>query len=291
MTTPATVTDAALLTRLESFYDAVPRTGARVENLGPLRLFVREGAGWPFYARPASTRGKVTHDVTVQDVVRVRERQRELGVPEAFEWVHDLAPSLSVAAEGSGLPVHLCPLLVFEGASAAQPEHSATLDGLRVEVATPDDGDLAAVEAVAHVGFGASIGTRTGPQGTAERDVRARDTRPEPIERLRGGLRDGSAVRVVARGPEGPVAVGGYQRADVAEPGGVVGVAEIVGVATLPAFRRRGLGAAVTSVLTSEAMRRGHSTVFMSAQDDDVARVYERVGFRRIGTAGLAEPD
>jgi hypothetical protein len=30
------------------------------------------------------------------------------------------------------------------------------------------------------------------------------------------------------------------------------------------------------------------ATVFLSAQNDDVARVYERVGFRRVATAGLA---
>jgi len=29
--------------------------------------------------------------------------------------------------------------------------------------------------------------------------------------------------------------------------------------------------------------------VFLSAQDDAVARVYERVGFQRVGTACVAE--
>ena len=84
------------------------------------------------------------------------------------------------------------------------------------------------------------------------------------------------------RGRSGCVAVGGYQHA--------LGVAEIVGLATLPALRRRGLAAAVTARLAVLAAERGLATVFLSAQDDDVARVYERIGFTRIGTAGLAEP-
>ncbi|HWM37583.1 MAG TPA: hypothetical protein VNS49_10785 [Streptomyces sp.] len=42
-----------LLDEIERYYDAVPRSGARVEDLGPLSLFIREGQGWPFYARPA----------------------------------------------------------------------------------------------------------------------------------------------------------------------------------------------------------------------------------------------
>ncbi|WP_181383687.1 hypothetical protein [Streptomyces sp. NWU339] len=32
-----------LLDRLEQYYDAVPRSGARVEDFGPLTLFIREG--------------------------------------------------------------------------------------------------------------------------------------------------------------------------------------------------------------------------------------------------------
>jgi predicted GNAT family acetyltransferase len=67
-------------------------------------------------------------------------------------------------------------------------------------------------------------------------------------------------------------------------------VTEIVGVATLPAFRRRGIGAALTAFLTSDAGDRGVRTVFLSAGNEDVARVYERAGFRRIGTAYIAAP-
>jgi len=64
----------------------------------------------------------------------------------------------------------------------------------------------------------------------------------------------------------------------------------VVGVATLPVARRRGLGAAVAAGLAAHALGQGMATVFLSAQDDTVARVYERVGFRRVGTAGLASP-
>jgi predicted GNAT family acetyltransferase len=60
-------------------------------------------------------------------------------------------------------------------------------------------------------------------------------------------------------------------------------------VAVLPAFRRKGLARALTALLARDALDRGVSTVFCSAQDDDVARVYESVGFRRVGTACVAE--
>src|SRR3954451_11861544 len=82
---------AALLPELEAYYDAVPRSAARVEEVGPFTLFVGTGA-WPYYARP---RLRLEHEFTAADVEAVRERQRELGVPEAFEWVHETTPSLN----------------------------------------------------------------------------------------------------------------------------------------------------------------------------------------------------
>ena len=47
---------------------------------------------------------------------------------------------------------------------------------------------------------------------------------------------------------------------------------------------------AVAATLARRALERGHGTVFLAAQDDDVARVYERAGFRRRATACIAEP-
>ncbi|MEV5947304.1 hypothetical protein [Streptomyces sp. NPDC051993] len=41
MTMPAPTS----LDEIERYYDAVPRSSARVEDFGPLSLFVREGAG------------------------------------------------------------------------------------------------------------------------------------------------------------------------------------------------------------------------------------------------------
>lgn len=82
--------DRDLFGRLEHFYDAVPRDAARTEEYGPLVLFVREGAGWPFYARP---RLDATGAPSLADITAVRERQRELGLPEALEWVHETTPT------------------------------------------------------------------------------------------------------------------------------------------------------------------------------------------------------
>ncbi|MEO6350449.1 MAG: GNAT family N-acetyltransferase [Candidatus Limnocylindrales bacterium] len=99
---------------------------------------------------------------------------------------------------------------------------------------------------------------------------------------MAGRIRDGWSIAAAAFAEDGPVAFGIHQPVD--------DVSEIVGVATLPAYRRQGLGAAVTSELVRDALARGVKTTFLSAGSEDVARVYERIGFRRVGSAGGAEP-
>ncbi|GCD39668.1 hypothetical protein OEIGOIKO_07524 [Streptomyces chrestomyceticus JCM 4735] len=101
-----------LLGRIEEYYDAVPRSAARAEDFGTLTLFVRDGRGWPYYARPAL--GRTGDAVTTAEVERVRDRQRELGVPENFEWVAENSPHLRAAVEESGLVVHEHPLLALD---------------------------------------------------------------------------------------------------------------------------------------------------------------------------------
>jgi hypothetical protein len=39
-----------------------------------------------------------------------------------------------------------------------------------------------------------------------------------------------------------------------------------------------------------DARERGVQTIFLSADTPEVARIYERAGFRSVGTAGAAEP-
>jgi ribosomal protein S18 acetylase RimI-like enzyme len=267
--------------RLERFYDAIPRDGAAAEEFGGLVLFVRTGAGWPYYARP---RLDAAEPPSAADITAVRARQRQLGVPESFEWVHETNPDLLAVARSAGLSVLLAPLLVLDPAAVPEP---AVPDGVVVRVLDPTvatfDRDVALRQAIAQVGFGAP-GTGTGPAGPAERDTAVQELSVDEVAEERRRAAAGRLVSALAETPgEGAVASGVLQR--------VGDVAEVVGIATLPSARRRGLGAAVTTVLTRHALDGGVDLVFLSAGSDDIARVYTRVGFRRIGTACIAEPE
>jgi ribosomal protein S18 acetylase RimI-like enzyme len=264
----------AAIELIDTFCDAIPRRLARAEGHGPLVLFVAEAQGWPYYARP---RRGAREPVTVTHVREVRARQRELGVPESFEWIEQTAPGLAMIALAAGLEVAAHPLLVLEGPALAP----AAPAGVTVRAVPPEEPDLASVVAVPDVAF-AHPGTAQGPAGQAERDKLAAERDPLSIARMRNLLATGHSVLAAAFGDEGPLAAGSCQA--------VNGVAEITGVGTLPAARRRGLGAAVTAKLATLAFEHGCHTVFLSASDDAVARVYAGIGFRRIGTAMIAEP-
>ncbi|MFF0560952.1 GNAT family N-acetyltransferase [Streptomyces sp. NPDC004266] len=245
-----------MLNRIEAYYDAVPRSAARTEDFGPLTLFVREGEGWPYYARPA-----LGHegDVSPGAVEKVRARQRELGVPEAFEWVAETTPGLRAAVEATGLTVHEHPLMVLAGEPLAVPEP----EGVTVRMVGADDPALESAVAAPYAAFG------TEPQPGSAAQV---------AERLTAGL-----TRLAAALD----ATGSALSAGQHQPVG--GVSEVVGVGTVPAARRRGLGLAVTSALVADARAHGTELVFLTASDADVARLYGRLGFRTVATALIAE--
>ena len=267
--------DYEVIERIDAFCDAVPRRRAQAQEFGPLVLFVTTGPGWPYYARP--TRGR-RPPVTAADIRAVRARQRELIIPESFEWIEETAPEMAAAAAEAGLEVVPHPLLVL---ALDEPGPAPAPPGTTVRIVAPEDPELDRIWAVPAVAFG-HLGTAVGEAGLAERDKIAADHDAGTIAILRERLHSGHSVLAAAFGPDGPVAAGSYQA--------VEGVAEITGVGVLPTNRRQGLGAAVTALLAADALERGVETVFLSATDEVVARVYARIGFREIGTAMIAEP-
>ncbi len=254
------------LSRIDRYLDAVPRHDADAEDVGPFVLF-RGRSVWPYYARP---RHGLPAAFSSDDLARLAERCVALERTLELEWVGELAPTLEPAARAFGLEVERHALLQMP-VDALVP---GPADG--VVILAPDDRRLLAGRAVADVAFSVG-GTDAGSAGERERDARLATIRPELATHLRRRAEAGLTITAVATGRTGPIAVGALQP--------VGDTAEIVGVATLPTHRRRGLAAAVTRALVIEARRRGVELVVLSAQSEPVARLYERVGFIRVGTA------
>jgi ribosomal protein S18 acetylase RimI-like enzyme len=148
-----------------------------------------------------------------------------------------------------------------------------------VRVLGPEDPFLAGALAVPHVAF-AAPGTAVGEAGTGElaTEITARAAEvPAAADRIRVGR-----TVLAAAVENGAVVCSGMHLP-------VGSVSEIAGVGTLPAERRRGLAYGVTAALVADARERGVETLFLSAGDEDVARMYGRLGFRTVATALIAE--
>jgi predicted GNAT family acetyltransferase len=155
-------------------------------------------------------------------------------------------------------------------------------NGVEVRMLDAEDRILPSAVAVQYLAF-AEPGTacgRTGlPDLAEEMEARVADG---TVDRVRARLRAGATMFAAA-------VVEGVSAVSAGQHNPVGAVSEIVGVATLPAHRRQGLGLTVTAALVADARARGVRTVFLSAEDHDVMRIYAGLGFERVGTALVAD--
>ncbi|MFJ8719578.1 GNAT family N-acetyltransferase [Streptomyces violaceus] len=263
----------SLCARIEQFYATAPLLFADAEEFGPLRLFVRKEPGTPYYGGPSHAQPMAagSGSITPADIARVRARQRELGVPEAFEWLAEAAPTLRARVEAAGLPVEERPLMALDPHHLVPPQPLP--DGVALRVLTADDPALPKALALPRLAF-AKPGTAVGLAGPAELSAAAEELAADGTVEVVGlTIRAGRKALIAALAADGtPLAVGHYH------PAG--GTTEIGGVGTLPTSRRQGLAAAVTAALAVHARSHGVRTVFLAYAEDTVARIYARLGFR-----------
>lgn len=267
------MSDPSLRARIEQYYATVPLLFADAEEFGPLRLFVRKEPGTPYYGGPSHAQPVAERSaaVTAADIAQVRARQRELDVPEAFEWLAEAAPTLRARIEAVGLPVAERPLMALDPHHPLPPQPLP--DGVTLRALTADDPALPAALALPRLAF-ADTGTAVGSAGHTELAAVAEElTADGTVEAARPSLRAGHKTLIAALAPDGtPLAVGHYHPAN--------GATEIGGVGTLPTARRQGLAAAVTAALVTHAHDHGVHTVFLAYAEDTAARIYARLGFR-----------
>ena len=233
-----------LLHRIERYLRRRPPRSADAEQVGPFTLFV--AAGRLAVLRP-SRPGVGPRPVTADDVDRAaspaararRWPRTSSGSPRSHRTSPPPAATPACTVAEHPLLVHHDPLAV------------PVPDGIRIRRLGADDEAVAAAQVVAHARLRQPAALRSEPPAPAERDAALRGhaapRRPttcasliarRPV-RVRGGR--GRARGARARAAHNPVG----------------DVTEIVGVATLPSARRRGLGAAVTDTLVADALRRG----------------------------------
>jgi ribosomal protein S18 acetylase RimI-like enzyme len=100
---------------------------------------------------------------------------------------------------------------------------------------------------------------------------------PAEVSKARFGI-DKGAVAAVAVDASTGVGVG--------SGGSLVpydGVTELTSIGVLETWRRRGIGALMTSALTTAALASGADVVYLTAANPEGARIYEQVGYLPVG--------
>ena len=143
--------------------------------------------------------------------------------------------------------------------TVAEPPRGLRADAVLLTPETP----LVSIEA-----FVAGVGTAFGTPAAA--------SWPAEVAQLRHDLGEGSTLAAVALA-HGAIVAG-------ASLVGIGDVAELVGVWTAPAQRRRGLASAVCATLLAAFFARGGELAWLSAADRASASLYRRLGFVECGT-------
>ncbi len=192
------------------------------------------------------------------DVAALVGAFRERGLLPRLEFAPEAAPGVAAVLRAAGFgteAVHeylVCTPGSFAGRLPAG-------DGPRVEVPGTDE-EFRALDAALAEAFGGAFSASA-----------------EGAARLRRLQRDGGEVRLVRAGGGG--CAGGATCSPPAE-----GTAELAGVGTRPAHRRRGVAAAVTAALTGAMLDRGVGSVWLEYSGAGSRQVYTRVGYRPGGT-------
>ncbi|ANP51347.1 GNAT superfamily N-acetyltransferase [Streptomyces griseochromogenes] len=192
---------------------------------------------------------------TDRDVSALIEAFRERGLKPRLEFAPDTAPAVEPALRRAGFDTEAVhEYLVCTPATLAIPAGKTC-----VEVPDTDE-DYVTIDTALSEAFGGEF--PPSPQGAA---------------RLRRTQESGGAVRFV-RADDGGCAGAAICSAPAE------GTAELAGVGTRPAYRGRGIAAAVTAALAQASFDCGTLSVWLEYSGEGSRRVYERVGFRPAGT-------
>ena len=199
--------------------------------------------------------GPITGDVR-EPLRRLREEfQKRSRVPR-FEYVSELAPSLADTLLSEGFQLEAEARLMVCTRERFTPV--ATPEGLSFSVLSSGS---SREEARTYCNTSRHAFAPGEPYEASEEDA------SKTLEELREG-------RAVVGYVEGQSAVVGTFTPPWE------GIAELVGVATIERFRKRGLGTAVTSLVAQESFARGVDVLFLSTITEEAGRIYERVGFQ-----------
>ena len=228
--------------------------GTELLSFGPFRAVIpvaNQAGAWVTIVD-----GSVDRDATDKGVGGLREVFTRRNALLEIEYNEGLFPGVGSWLEAAGLTfAERNPLMACRPDGFRPPVASeATLHRL---TAASDDADLEAFQTIRWTNGGDN-----------------QDAAPS-VDQLRKELASTTSVYLLA--------LLDSERAGTGVSHTLEGAAEIVGVVTRADKRRRGVAAAVTADLVSRHFAAGADFVFLDAANEDAARIYEGLGFKRFG--------
>jgi ribosomal protein S18 acetylase RimI-like enzyme len=244
------------LRRIEQINTKVVAQFSDVIAVGPFQAQIDPlcDMSWLNYAVPVAELG--TKAEVAELLVELREVFTQRDRTLRLEFTESLWPTLPEILAEAGFRLEVRHPMMLCTPASFQP-----YQGKAVQVELLTDADepktLATYLSVRNQGFDQDLGT----EPPTEREI------AELGEQIQSGK-----VRCALAGLDGmPAGVG------VMMP--MSGISELVGVATLPALRRRGVAATLCSFLVKDHFTGGGELVWLSAGDALAQATYERIGF------------
>ncbi|PYC76279.1 GNAT family N-acetyltransferase [Streptomyces tateyamensis] len=237
--------------RIQQHVCALARRSPNHLVVGP--FLIRFSPDWPSpyanYAIPEQDAEPTRRQI--RELVAAFEQRERL---PRLEYLPEWAPAVEPALLAAGFEVeNRVPLLACTAADLVVP---GPVPGLAVSVPENED-EFVALAQVQHRAYG-----EEGEPGDGE------------LGWLRMTAHGGGAV-ALARVDGEPA--GGGAASISAE-----GLSELAGIAVADRYRRRGVGAAVSAVLTATALDHQREAVWLEPAEESVERMYERIGYRRV---------
>ncbi|MGD0410056.1 MAG: GNAT family N-acetyltransferase [Candidatus Limnocylindrales bacterium] len=234
---------------IHAYLRASARRWRECEQIGPFLASYSRTSSNPYlnYAIPDDGA-----EPSARDVTELIDAYVHRGLKPRLEYIPDLAPAVEPALIAAGFKAE--GRLALMGFGPDDPGSAVVPAG--IELVAPDsDGDLHAVRLVQHEAYEEA-------DQPGEQEVRS----------LRRSLASGGGA-VLARTVVDRIPVGAGEYTPIVD-----GVTEVTSIGVRPAYRRRGIAAAMTSWLARAAHASAATTLFLMASEDE-ERIYARVGF------------
>jgi hypothetical protein len=256
----STAPDTAVLERIARAVVANAGSGRETAAVGPFVALVDTGSAIPWASLAVPAPGVAAGTDWAAALPALEAHFAAHGRALRFEFLEDLFPTLGPALERAGWPLgSRDPLLACGPADLTPPGSVPGLSLEALEAGSPD----ALVELFLVVQSDSFEPGKTHEPSAGERG------------QLRTRMRLGGIRCLLARLDGVPAGAG------CALP--AAGTAEIAGIGTLPRFRARGIGSAVTARLAADLFATGTDLAWLTAGSDAAGRIYRRIGFRELG--------